>query len=227
MSEQPQEFQTPQEPETSNAQPETQPQVPPTRTRRRFLRIGGGVFIILVLAGAAYLAGSYMNRNANNPNGTGSGVVLSQGGGPVIQKKITHLTQVTPAPELPAIQPDVRGVFLSRSGNTFTIGSGGVQIGVQANSAGQSSTPQVNFDGPTYEVVLTQNTVIYKDTTSIEPGQTGPIQQTVAPGSPDDFNRLTLISVWGKKTGDRFIADVIVYMEPPTQVKGGSGGTLK
>ena len=228
MSEQPQELQ--QQP--AQPQPELQPQQPladqkPKNKPKRFLLIGGAVLLVIILAGAAYLAGTLMNKPASNQNGPGGGQVLSQGGGPG-QGKVVSVgkNQVTPAPELPTIQADVRGVFLSRSGETFTIGTGNVGLTVMGNGSG-AVTPSVNYDGPTYQVVVTKDTQIYKDTTQLDPGNTGPIQQTVAPGTLDNLNSVTMIAVWGKKTGDRYIADIIVYMQPQMKLNGGSGGTLK
>jgi hypothetical protein len=45
------------------------------------------------------------------------------------------------------------------------------------------------------------------------------IQQVVEPGSLDDIGESSLITVWGKKTGDRIIADVLVYTSPDFTTK--------
>jgi hypothetical protein len=44
------------------------------------------------------------------------------------------------------------------------------------------------------------------------------IQQTVEEGSLDDVGQSSMLTVWGKKTGDRFIAEVLVY-SPPAFIK--------
>ena len=182
--------------------------------------------LVILLAGAAYRAGNLLNRPTSSQNNPAGGQVLPKGGGSVQANQQNNKDQITPASELPTIQPDVRGVFLSRSNDTFVIGTGNVGISLQGNGSGEV-TPNASYDGPTYQVVVTKNTVIYKDTTPLNPGETGKIQQTVAPGSLDDFNSITLISVWGNKTGDRYVADVILYTVPQTKLNGGGGGTLK
>ena len=213
------------QPQTERSQPELPPQPPlpekkPKKRRRQIFLITGAVLLVVVLAGAAYLAGTLMNQN---PTGQGGlfGQIFTQGGGAVQVQDISH-PEITPALEIPAIQADIRGIFVSRSGDSFTIGTGSFGLTVSGSGA-----PQPHYDGPTYEVVVTQKTSIYKDTTKMDPDYSGPIQQTVAAGSLDDLNTLTEISVWGKKTGNRYIADVIVYTQPQTGVNGGSGGTLK
>jgi hypothetical protein len=40
------------------------------------------------------------------------------------------------------------------------------------------------------------------------------LQQKVAEGSLDEIGENSSLTVWGKKTGDRVVADVIVYSEP-------------
>ena len=45
------------------------------------------------------------------------------------------------------------------------------------------------------------------------------IQQVVEPGSVDEIGQASMITVWGKKTGDRFIADILVYSLPDFATK--------
>jgi hypothetical protein len=51
---------------------------------------------------------------------------------------------------------------------------------------------------------------------NLNPGEEGNtrIQQVVAPGSLDDLTTQTMITVWGRKVGDRVIADVIAFLNP-------------
>ena len=44
------------------------------------------------------------------------------------------------------------------------------------------------------------------------------IQQALEEGSLDDVGQSSMLTVWGKKTGDRFIAEVLVY-SPPAFIK--------
>jgi len=221
MAEQPQEIQPTKEPEKGRMLVEALSQAQPRKTRPRFMIIGGAALLVIVLAGAAFLAGTLMNRLPSSQNGSAGGPQANNGG--KVQVESISKSEVTPAAELPTIQADIHGIFLSRSGNTFTIGTGST-VGL---TTGADGTPQPHYNGPAYEVVVAKNTLVYKDTTTIDPGYSGPIQQTVAPGTLDDLNTITMVSVWGKKTGDRYVADIIVYMQPMTSVSGGSGGTLK
>jgi len=233
MTEQPQDAQPIQAPANVESNPANPPQpdlptpeaqMAPKPRRKQLFILAGAILAVIILAGAAFLAGSLMN-NKNISAGNGPVAQSNGSGGRVVQS--LNESQITPAPELPIIQADVRGVFLSRTNDSFTIGTGGVGLTIQGNGSGQISTPQVSYDGPTYEVVITKDTVLYKDTTQLDPGNNGPIQQTVAPGTLDDLNSTIMVSVWGKKTGDRYIADVIVYLQPMTKLVGGNGGTLK
>jgi hypothetical protein len=51
------------------------------------------------------------------------------------------------------------------------------------------------------------------------PPQGQKIQQVVEEGSLDEAGQASLITVWGKKTGDRFIAEVLVYSLPAFTTK--------
>jgi hypothetical protein len=76
-----------------------------------------------------------------------------------------------------------------------------VQPGGGANSS---------YEGALMEVVVTSQTKIYKDVTSRQFGgpapEGGKVQQIVEPGSLDEIGQDSSITVWGKKTGERFIA---------------------
>jgi hypothetical protein len=46
------------------------------------------------------------------------------------------------------------------------------------------------------------------------PAQGQKIQQVLGPGSLDDIGESSMIYIWGRKTGDRFIAEILVYSPP-------------
>jgi hypothetical protein len=212
-------------------QPLPQPEPPAKNNRKKLLVTGAVVLSVLVLAGAAFLAGTLMNRKANRQNGMVTSIQGPQGvsgGVPAIAFSDSAGSPInfTPAKELPSVQPDVSGLLVKRDGNSITIGTGMISISIGAGgSAGSSepasADPQTSYDGPAYEVVITKDTLVYKDTTPFpEPGSsTDAIQQTVAPGSLDELNSMSNISVWGKKTGDRYVADIILYTQPMIKVK--------
>ena len=75
-------------------------------------------------------------------------------------------------------------------------------------------------DGPKVEIVVTNETTIYRETTalaeppSVESGETQTIQQTVEESTLDDLNSQSMVTVWGRKSGDRIIAEVLFYSNP-------------
>ena len=72
----------------------------------------------------------------------------------------------------------------------------------------------MSLKGPKVEVVVTNETMVYRETTQPPSGQNETIQQTVAEGTLDDLNSDSMIRVWGRKSGDRIIADVLFYSSP-------------
>lgn len=65
------------------------------------------------------------------------------------------------------------------------------------------------------EVVVTSQTIIYRETTQLSGTRSDmeqAIQQTVEEGTLDDFGPNTLlVTVWERKSGDRIIAEVLFY----------------
>jgi hypothetical protein len=125
---------------------------------------------------------------------------------------------VQPAQELPQTAPDVNGIFESRQGSSIFVGTGGVTTIVQPGGA-----PQTSHSGPTMEVIVTNETTIYKDVTmdqfSSPPPEGQKIQQVVEPGSLEEVGQDSMITVWGRKVGDRIFADVLVYSLPAFMTK--------
>ncbi len=177
--------------------------------------------VVIVVGAAAFLAGRLVN------GGPGALNFLSLGNG---MQTMSFSLQMTPAPELPAAEPTASGTFLSRQDNTIKIqtipmmaagGSGGVAGGsvvVSSGDAGQvQSISPAGSDGPKIEVVITNETKIYRDATEM-PAQPSTdsmaVQQKVVPGTLDELNTQTMVMVWGRKSGDRLIADVISFSNP-------------
>jgi hypothetical protein len=173
--------------------------------------------VVIIVAASAFVGGRLLNGQVGSlgflPFGNGGMVSLS--------------VNMTPAPELPTTQPDATGTFAERKDNTITIQTismemgkgGGVVVAVGAEDGGVPSTSGMDADGPKVEVVVTNQTKIYRDATDMgEPptsgNQTITVQQVVEPGTLDDLKSQTMLMVWGRKNGDRIIADVISYSNP-------------
>jgi hypothetical protein len=177
------------------------------------------VALLGVLAAAAFLGGRYLQRGSLAVGGGGDGIVLSSNGpgGPVT--RIIKDSDILPAEELPKTAADVRGIFVRRQDNSLFVGTGRVQLQVKV-SGDSGATPESasSYDGPLVEVVTTNNTQVYKDDTfqdlPEQPASGAKIQQKVVPGSLDEVGQNSAVSAWGKKVGDRLVADVILYSNP-------------
>jgi len=175
-----------------------------------------GLSILVVLVGvAAFIGGRFLNGRVG-PLGLG-------GNGGMVSISV----QVTPAPELPTTQPEVIGSFVERKDKTIVIQSVSLNAGqggmvLQSSSGGEgeamAGSPMEN-DGPKVEVVINNDTMIYLETTQppsapLTSGETLVMQQTVEEGSLDDLTSQSFVTVWGRKSGDRIIAEVIFISNP-------------
>jgi hypothetical protein len=134
-------------------------------------------------------------------------------GGPGGGEKTFELN-VKPAEELPGTQPETSGMFVERKDNSIFVGTGNVTVMVKAKP-GEEPEMDSSFTGPKVEVVVSADTVIYKETTELDPEDLGAeVQQTVELSTIDEITEQSQITVWGRKAGDRLIADVILFSTP-------------
>jgi hypothetical protein len=177
---------------------------------KKLIFILGG--LVLVVGAAAFVAGRMLNGQVNPLRFFGLGAK-----GDVMTVSI----QMIPAEELPKTQPEVTGPFVERKDNTIVVasismksgGGGGVAVGP---SFGPGSRVDVD-SGPKVEVVVTNETIIYRETTEFkEPSssETQIIQQTVEESTLDELSSQSMVTVWGRKSGDRIIAEVLFYSNP-------------
>jgi hypothetical protein len=154
--------------------------------------------VIFVVATAAFVAGRMLNR------GGPLGLFAGEGDGISILR----------AEELPEMSPEQEGIFVGRQDNIILVESD------QHEGGGVSDGPVGMGGGPQVEVVVTTETLIYHDLTeppARRPAGNDPrvLQQTVEEGTLDDLNiSQSLVMVWGRKSGDRIIAEVLVYSNP-------------
>ena len=143
--------------------------------------------------------------------------ISSQNGGPPVAVQTTIL----PAPELPDEPSAAFGILVSREDNTFLVGTGNIDLEVDIEvdpETGQESTNLIpSTDGPQLEVVLTPDTVIYRDVTdlSLQPGQESGEREVVQAvrqvDSAEDISGNLELEIWGERRGDRIVATVLVY----------------
>jgi hypothetical protein len=192
------------------------------KTRRGVLIVGGGIAAVAVLGGAAYVGSQMLNR-PKPQTGDGGGQFVLQGGPPGAgaQMREFKMPRIKPAPELPAGEPDLAGLFLRRQDNSVFIGTGNIEMMVQRDASGQTAA-KASHSGPDVEVIITRDTQLYEDKTPItlkDMEEQREVQQVIAPlASLDDLvsklNDTDSLMVWGQKSGDRYVAKTIVYRPP-------------
>ncbi len=204
-----------------NSEIQENPLPAPKGSKNKSILIGIGIgLLVVLLAGAAFVGGRLLN---------GQGLPGLSSGGPIFSigpnggKRVrVNIDDILPAKELPKTPADVRGLFDHRQNNSIFVGTGNVAMTVMKDQSGQVHTSS-SHSGPVVEVVVTNQTTIYKDVTAEQfngpPPQGQKIQQVVQPGSLDEVGQNSTLTVWGRQTGDRYIADVLVYTPPPVMVK--------
>ncbi len=171
--------------------------------------------LVIVVGAAAFIGGRLLNQSAG-PLGL-MGMPLGGGKG-----MVSISVQITPAPELPITQPVTTGLFVERKDNSIFVSAvsmkaGGGGVVVQSSKGEGQSLSGPSADGPKIEVVVNSETTIYLETTEFKgpsAGENQVIQQTVAEGSLDDLTSQSFVTVWGRKNGDRIIADVVFISNP-------------
>jgi hypothetical protein len=147
-----------------------------------------GILILLVGA-AAFIAGRMINSKVSP---------LGLFGLPGNGDKMRIAVNVIPAPELPTTRPEVMGLVTERKDNSIFVAGKGLGGGT----------------GSTVEVVVTNETMIYRETTQVSKrpsGKNQTVQQTVEEAALDDLKTEDMVMVWGRKSGDRMIAEVLMY----------------
>lgn len=122
---------------------------------------------------------------------------------------------------LPVERESALGVFLGRDGEVLTLGTGSieVEIGVEVvNDEDPVTTVNVTHSGDPVEVVVSPDTIVYKDITgrpevSSEDLETGRkvITRSVEPGLLNEVGEGMILRVWGEAQSGRVIAEVLVY----------------
>ncbi len=187
--------------------------------KKTVLIAAGVVVLIALLAGAAFVGGQLLSGQGLPEQASSGGIKMAIGqGGKAAQ---TFSLDIQPAKELPQTPADVKGIFDRRQDNSLFVGTGQVRMTAQKDPSGKVITA-TEHDGATVEVVATAQTIVYRDVTLKQyEGQppSGKVDQVVEPGALDEIGQSSMITVWGKKTGDRVIADVLVYSLPSIMIK--------
>ena len=171
------------------------------KNKKLYFTLGMAILLVSI---AAFVAGRMLNGNIGT-------VGL---GGPNAGQVFISIDEITPAPELPGTRADITGMFIDRKDNTVTVQA----ITFGAGVGGVSNDSPVDQDsGVRVEVVLTGSTEIYREITQFPApvnGEVHNIQQAVEEGTLDDLNEQSFINVWGRRSGDRVVADILLYSNP-------------
>jgi hypothetical protein len=163
--------------------------------------------LVLLVGAAAFIGGRMLNSNVGPLGFLRLGVQ-----GDVMSISIN----VIPAEELPKMPPEVIGQFVERKDNTIVIASFPLNTGGVGVVVGDGQPVDLD-SAPKVEVVVSNETTIYRETTAFdEPpsGEVESIQQTVEESTLDELTSQSMVAVWGRKSGDRIIAEVLFYSNP-------------
>lgn len=173
--------------------------------------------LVVVIGAAAFVGGRMLNQ------GVGPLGLIGLGGPMGGKQMMSFALNVIPAEELPRTEPEVIGLFVERQDNTIVVssiplnaGKGGIAVQGSGGEVVAGSRVDEN-SGPKVEIVVTNETIIYRETTQIskpQPGENQTVQQTVEESTLDELNTESMVTVWGRKSGDRIIAEVLFYSNP-------------
>ena len=177
----------------------------------------GGVVIVLLLAASAFMGRMWMVGRATG---------MTEMADPEAM-----MAAMLDVEELPDEAPDVVGRLSRLDGNSLFVSTtsttGAFQHGLTAS------------EGPTVEVVITRDTILYADVTFEdfdfssrggqgshgEGGMSGMSEmftadRVIEPGVLEDIETNTNIVVWGERTGDRITATTVLYIVEPLGMEG-------
>jgi hypothetical protein len=155
--------------------------------------------LIILLALVTFVAVKYMNEGVGGFTGD------EERGGNLIQSE-----------ELPKAEPQTMGVFSERTDNIMIVAPAD-SIRIMAPGPNQEGEPKMEADyvGDKVEVVISNDTTIYRDVTPMGPENAEKdIQQVLELSTIDAISPQSIITVWGRKAGDRILADVILFFSP-------------
>lgn len=131
-------------------------------------------------------------------------------------KPQTTQVQLIPAPEIPQTAPDLVGSAVRAEANSLMVMEGSPELVAVKPGKNGEVIMESQHAGIVWEVLVTQDTRMYLDTTFDEPNppKEGSIQQRVQPAALSQLQSGGRISVWGEKRGERLVAEVILYQQP-------------
>lgn len=154
---------------------------------------------VVVLIAIAYVAGRYLTGEVNPLN------MLQSAGGDMVMTTI----QMEGSKDLPQVRSIVAGTYSSRADNIIHVKENEVSVVDGVGYAGGDDANSV-----THDVLVTKDTTIFKDVTDYSTAGLGVTQQVVEPSDLEEMGEDAFVQVWGRKSGDRVIADTICFSNP-------------
>lgn len=169
----------------------------------------GGAFVLMLLLAATFMGGKLMAQGEG-------GVPLSDIAQPITLQN-GSVAQSVPAPlmemaaELPARAPETKGLFVGRTDDTLTVGTGNVTAMI---SMEPNAVPEFSYDGIKQDVLVTNKTRLYIDRTEYAFGQTAVTQKLEPVENLDVLTENAMLEVWGERSGDHIVAEAILMQLP-------------
>lgn len=200
------------EPEVAEIPPE------PVKKKTRLVWIAAAIIGVVILGAAAFLGARLLKSPQGDfVEGQGQMIRTGKGSGQGLSTSSTSV-QIEPSKELPERRSDASGMISEIKDRSLFVRTG-TQFMVMMNEKGEAAA-DIADEGPTVEVVVTDDTQIYKDVTFEngvpDNGENVTVQQKVEPVDFSDIEDQAMVSIWGSKRGDRLIAEVIMYSPPPS-----------
>ncbi len=181
----------------------------------------GTLLLVLLLAAGMFTAVQLLTPQETEVVGAGNGRTIQSVQVDNNGASVAINSTILPAVELPDSPSAAFGILQSKQDNTIVIGTGSIDLEVDVEvdpETGQETTTFLpTISGPDVEVVITPDTIIYKDVTDFAQNQMNKsgeqtIQQLVrAVGSLEDIGTNSELEVWGEKRGDRIVAEIVVF----------------
>ena len=125
------------------------------------------------------------------------------------------------APEIPDSQPDAFGLYLERTGELITLGSGSIEVSTDVkvvNDQVPVRTVHASHDGPEITFRVNDQTRFLRDATRQPELTPRMIAQgkvilpgSVTPGSLEEIGTDTVVRAWGTSQDGILTADLVVY----------------
>ncbi|NIS79587.1 MAG: hypothetical protein GTO14_05125 [Anaerolineales bacterium] len=156
-------------------------------------------FLSALFIAAAFTAGRLLGEDPMVGGSQETKFIVSQEGDQAVGMGV----MLEQDARLPDEEPAAQGPLHHREDNSLFISQFPVTGVVHLDSVDE---------WPVVEVLVTKDTLVYKDVTDFSgsPGG-GSLQQKVAPGSIEEIGQGNTLIVWGELRGERLVADVLQY----------------